>query len=190
MKITAIVGSSKKNGKTSSIVKEIINGAVSKNHQCKILHISDLHISDCTGCMKCQKAGKCIIRDDIAIIENEIMDSDVIIWASPVRWGNISGYLLKVIERLFGFLIKEQKNGFPLKKNAKGKKAILVTSCSTSSPFDYIFNQSRSCLNRMKEMTIYSGQKIIKTFVLPGTFGMKEIPDKFIKKARRIGESL
>jgi hypothetical protein len=98
--------------------------------------------------------------------------------------------MLRVFKQLFGFLIKEQPKGTPLKRNAKGKKAILVTACSTPWPFNWIFNQSRFCLGRMREICKYSGQEIVSTFVLPGTLIMKEIPDKYLIKAREIGRRI
>ena len=115
---------------------------------------------------------------------------DLIIWASPTHWANVSGLMLRVLERLFGFLIKEQPKGTPLKRNAKDKKAILVTACSTARPFNWICNQSRSCISRMREICKWSGQETISTFVLPGTLMMKDIPEKYLKKAREIGRRI
>ena len=75
--------------------------------------------------MKFQKNEKCIIKGDIEIIEKAILKNDIIIWATPTRFGNVSGYMLKVFERLFGFLIKERKKGIPLKKKQMAKNLFL-----------------------------------------------------------------
>lgn len=190
MKITAINGSPRKEGRVSKIVDEIIKGAKENGHECEVIYLVDLSIKDCTGCMSCQEKGACVFRDDIEKIEETIKRSDLIIWASPTHWANVSGLMLRVFERLFGFLIKEQPGGTPLKRNAKGKKAILVTACSTPWPFNWIFNQSRSCVSRMREICKYSGQEIVGTFVFPGTLTMKEIPDKFLTRARELGRRL
>ncbi len=191
MKILAINGSPKKNGKISTIVKEIIKGASEKNNECEILYLSDIkNINDCKGCMQCQKEEKCIIRDDIQIVEEAIKRNEVIIFATPTHWGNISGIMLRTIERLFGFLIEEKSLGFPVPKAAKGKRAILVTACSTSWPFNWMFNQSRACFGRLKEVCRYSGIKIIKTFTLPGTTRMKEIPQKYLVRAFLLGTKI
>jgi len=190
VRILAINGSPQKNGRTSKILDEIIKGAKESDHECEIIYLVDLNIRDCTGCMSCQENGACVFRDDIEKIEEAIKRADLIIWASPTHWANVSGLMLRVFERLFGFLIKEQPKGTPLKRNAKGKKAILATACSTPWPFNWIFNQSRSCLGRMREICKYSGQEIVSTFVLPGTLIMKEIPDKYLIKAREIGRRI
>ncbi|MCK5534895.1 flavodoxin family protein [bacterium] len=191
MNILAINGSPKKNGKISRIVKEIIKGASEENNKCEILYLSDIkNINDCKGCMQCQEQGKCIIRDDILIVEEAIKRNEVIIFATPTHWGNVSGIMLRMIERLFGFLIEEKPLGFPVAKAGKGKKAILVTACSTSWPFNWIFNQSRACFGRLKEVCKYSGIKIIKTFTLPGTTKMDKIPQKYLIKAFMLGRKI
>jgi multimeric flavodoxin WrbA len=190
MKILAINGSPHRHGRISKIVNEILKGAAEKGSEVEILHLAELKLWDCMGCMACQKKGACLIRDDIQKIEEGIRGSDIIIWASPTRWGNVSGLMLKVFERLFGFLIEEKPQGLPGKRSANGKKAILVTACSTPSPFNWLFNQSRSCFRRMREITKYSGQKIIGTFVLSGTFQMGDIPESRLRKARELGYRL
>lgn len=190
MKIAAINGSSRKDGRISRIVEEIIKGAKENGHECEIVYLVDLNIKDCAGCMSCQEKGACIFRDDIEKIEETIRSSDLIIWASPTHWANVSALMLRIWERLFGFLIKEQPKGTPLEQNAKGKKAILVTACSTARPFNWIYNQSRSCLGRMREVCKWSGQEIIDTFVLPATLTMKEVPEEYLKKARETGKRI
>ncbi len=130
-----------------------------------------------------------MIRDDIKKVEDAIRSNDVIIFSSPTHWGNMSAIFLRTLERLFGFLIRERQVGAPLALNAKGKKAILVTACSTPPPIDWLFNQSRATIGRFKEICRYSGMKIIATFVFPGTIKIKTIPKRYIEKARKLGRS-
>jgi len=139
--------------------------------------------------MKCQKNGFCVVRDDITVLEDAIRNAEFLIFSTPTRWGNISALMLKCFERLFGFLIQEVRQGFPKKMNANGKKAILVTSCSTPFPFNIIFNQSSACFSRLKEICNYSGIKVIKTIVLPGTLEMQEVPQKYFEKAEKVGKA-
>ncbi|GAB6179883.1 flavodoxin family protein [Desulfotomaculum defluvii] len=190
MFILAINGSPRKNGRISKIINEILAGATTNNHVCKIIYLIDLDIKDCTGCMNCQLKGACIMNDDIKTVEEDIKRADLIIWGSPTHWANISGLLLRTFERLFGFFIEERPRGIPQKRQAHGKKAILVTTCSTPFPFNWIFSQSRSSINRMREICKYSGQEVIKTLVLPGTLGMKEIPETFLAVARKVGRKI
>lgn len=188
MNILVINGSPKKNGKIAKILQEIIKGALVNQHKVELINLIDFRIKDCIGCMNCQSKESCIIRDDdIEKIEKEIINSDLIIFGTPTHWGNMSALMLRTMERLFGFLIKEQSMGPPKPINAKGKRAILVTACSTIWPINWIFKQSRACFSRLNEICVYSGIKVVDTFVLPGTFKMDQIPEKYLNKAKKIG---
>lgn len=190
MFILAINGSPRKNGRITQLIEAVLAGAASKGHQVKQIFLVDLDIQDCRGCMSCQEKGVCVFRDDISIIEEDIKRADVIIWGSPTHWGNVSALSLRAFERLFGFFIEEMPRGFPRKRQVNNKRAVLVTSCSTAYPFNWLFNQSRSTLNRMGEVCKYSGQKVVAKLVLPGTLGMKNIPARAMKKAHQIGAGL
>ena len=190
-KILAIYGSPRKNGITSQICKSIIEGAGESGHTVEEIYLKDLHINHCTGCRKCQETGKCAIRkDDIGILENALIKSDIIILTCPTHWGNLTGHILVAFERLFGFLIKEQKFGFPVAVNGKGKETIIITSCSTSWPFNWVFNQSRSVISRLKEIFKYSRIKIIKKVIYPGTFEKKTVSEKFLQKMKLLGREI
>lgn len=190
MNVLALMGSPKKRGNTSTLAKAIIDSAGEKAHHTEVIYLSDLTIKDCRGCMACRETAACVIRDDIAIVEEAIKKADVLILASPTHWGNMSAIMLRTIERLFGFLILEQSGGFPFKRHGNGKKAILVTACSTPSPFHWVFNQTRALFGRFHEVCRYSGIEIIGKIALPGTLGMKSIPEKYLAKAKDMGRKI
>jgi len=144
--------SPKKDGKISTILKEMISAAQLHN-QIEIIQLAELsNLHNCTGCMACQQTGYCIIRDDIVLIEEAIKKSELLILATPTHWGNMSALMLSMFERLFGFLLEECPGGTPKAFLALGKKVILVTACSTPWPFDWLFNQSRSCFGRLRKI--------------------------------------
>lgn len=190
MKITAINGSPKKDGKISKIVEEIIKGAEEKGHQCRIIYLKDLSIMDCQSCGTCIENAQCINRDDIVKIEEAIKESDLLIFATPTHWANMSGYMVRMFERLVGFFIKVRKDGLPVLRNAKGKKVFFVTACSTPYPLNWLLKQSGSTFSRLKEICKGSGMKVVGKFALSGTIFRNNIPQKILLKARNIGRGL
>lgn len=191
MKIFIIKSSPRKNGNTARLADEFAAGAAESGHECRAIHLADLHIQDCTGCRACQKREACVIRaDDIEKIENAIRWADIIVFATPTHWGNISGYLLRMFERVYGFLLEERRLGMPIPKAGKGKKAIVITACSTPWPFNWIFNQTRSVVSRIHEVCRYSGIKIVNVLVYPDTFERSAIPERYLARARTIGKML
>jgi multimeric flavodoxin WrbA len=191
MNVLVIKASPRKHGNTSSLADEIAAGASEAGHECRVFWLPDLNIRDCLGCLACQTKGACVLRgDDMGQIEMAIQWADLIVFATPTHWGNISGHLLRMFERLFGFLIRERYYAVPVALKARGKKAIIVTACSTPWPFSWVYNQSRAVRSRIKEVCRYSGIRIVKTLVFPGTFGRKDIPRRYLDRAKKIGVSL
>lgn len=55
----------------------------------------------CTGCGSCglRTPGRCVVRDDMQQILRQIVASDVVVLATPVRFGSYCAQLKKVIDR-------------------------------------------------------------------------------------------
>ncbi len=85
-KITAIIGSPRKSGRTQKVAKmfgENINKFV--NADIEYVYLKDYNINTCTGCEACLKKGEeyCPLKDDISILFNKMKEADGIIIASP-----------------------------------------------------------------------------------------------------------
>ncbi len=103
--VTAIVGSPQKmNSSTYKIVVDIMNSITSCAYECQknIIALSDYDIQNCKGCAKC--FATCSIcqqyEDDIKQIEEKLLNSEVIIFASPVYAHNITGIMKNFIDRI------------------------------------------------------------------------------------------
>jgi multimeric flavodoxin WrbA len=64
--------------------------------------LKNLSIDYCKGCFKCwvETPGNCIIRDDMPTILASYLESNVVILASPITMGFVSGLLKRSIDRL------------------------------------------------------------------------------------------
>ena len=67
-----------------------------------IVKASDVDVSMCKGCLSCYHCGKCVFdeQDDMARLKKEIIDSDIIVWGSPVYIHHVSGAMKNFIDRL------------------------------------------------------------------------------------------
>lgn len=166
-KVLVINGSPKKNGnvaKMLSVLSEHISDA-------KIIRIdvNDLKIRPCTGCMQCRTTGICVLpEDDAHMIAREIKNCDALIAGTPVYWGNMSGQMKIMFDRIVPAMMGETARGIP-KPLHKGKKAILVTACTTIWPFNFLCRQTTKAIGALKEILGYSGFKIVGKVVIPGT---------------------
>ncbi|WP_278462878.1 flavodoxin family protein [Thomasclavelia spiroformis] len=105
MKIFAYIGSYRnKNSYTNFFVRRLINELSLvysvKENDIYICMPNELKINDCIGCSKCFFEGKCSILDDMSIVKNKLIESDLIIFASPVYVHQITGCFKTFIDRI------------------------------------------------------------------------------------------
>lgn len=100
MKKVLIISTSLRAGSNSEILaKEVAKGAKKKGHKVEFVSLKNKKITFCKGCLACQKLGKCAIKDDANKITEKIKKSDVIVWATPVYYYEMSGQMKTVIDR-------------------------------------------------------------------------------------------
>lgn len=73
-----------------------------KGHPAQLLSLRDLQARYCTGCWACwvKTPGKCIFEDDSHQVCRAVIQSDFVLFASPVLMGYLSALLKKFIDKL------------------------------------------------------------------------------------------
>ncbi len=100
MKNILIISSSpRKNGNSEILAAAFAKGATEAGNNVETIYLREKQISFCRGCMACFKLGHCVIKDDAAGIIKKMHDSDVLVFASPVYYYNVSGQLKTMIDR-------------------------------------------------------------------------------------------
>ena len=111
--------------------------------QTEVIELKNMNISHCVGCFGCWKVtpGQCVIRDDMDIIRDKIMESDNIILSFLLYFFGVSSKMKTMLDRLLPFkmpykgrhatednlLIMDYRYDF------SDKRLILVSSCAHSS---------------------------------------------------------
>ena len=186
MQVLILNGSPRKNGKVSKILHTMENEFTKRNASVDFIDVSDLDFKFCAGCMKCRSTGNCIFpSDDAHRIGSLLQSCDVLVVGTPVYWGGMNGKLKSLFDRLVAVMMGESKSGIPVPL-LKGKKALVVNSCTTPFPFNILANQSTQCFGAVKEILSYSGIKIKGKIMLAGTKNLKEIPERILKRAVRL----
>lgn len=95
-----IISTSLRNNANSEILAhEMERGAKEVGHNVEFVTLKDKEIKFCKGCLACQNLGKCVIDDDANIITAKMKDADVIVWATPVYYYEMSGQMKTMIDR-------------------------------------------------------------------------------------------
>lgn len=95
-----IISTSLRNSSNSEILaKETERGAKDAGHKVEFVTLKNKTINFCKGCLACQKLGKCVINDDANEITLKMKEADVIVWATPIYYYEMSGQMKTLIDR-------------------------------------------------------------------------------------------
>ena len=101
--IVVLNGPPRRNGNTSALVREFIKGAESTGNIVTEFFLDGMNIHGCKGCFGGHSSRECpcVQRDDMAKIYPVVKESDVVIFATPLYYWNMSGQLRMAVDRLF-----------------------------------------------------------------------------------------
>ena len=101
MKIVILTGSPRKGGNTDIMAKTFADAAA-EQHTVTTLNAAALHIHGCLGCGYCwSHSGACVQNDDMAQVWEQLKDADMVVFASPIYWFDITAQMKTVIDRLY-----------------------------------------------------------------------------------------
>ncbi len=174
MHLLAIVGSPRKNQKTDTLVDKAIEGfkSLNEDNTVKKIYLSDHNINYCKDCLVCWKEikaepyAKCVIRDDMDWIYEEIVKADRLIFGTPVHMGYATGMVMTFLERICWTFGRPEKNyldvkGCPAPRKMVDRKAIIIAVSGMIPPRYKRFVTGRHL--RLKEQsTIRSMRKLLE----------------------------
>lgn len=110
MKILLLFGSPNLNGSSRILADNFIQGAKEAGHSVSMLDMAHANIHPCTGCLHCGYEGPCIQKDDMKQIRKQILDTDMIVFVSPLYYYGFSAQLKILIDRFCSFNTSIHKN--------------------------------------------------------------------------------
>ncbi len=130
MKKVVIISTSLRNNANSEILaKEFERGAKDGGHEVEFISLKDKNIQFCKGCLACQKLGRCVIDDDANTITATMKDANVIVWATPIYYYEMSGQMKVMIDRANSLYAtgKNFNEVYVITTSAEGLKGISQT---------------------------------------------------------------
>jgi len=120
-KIVILAGSPRRGG-NSDLLTEAFARRAARENEVKIIRVADLSIAPCRGCNACFGEGnRCVQRDDMESVIEELRDADVLGIASPVYFYGISAQIAAAIHRLHN----------PVRDTFHIKKAFLLLAAAS-----------------------------------------------------------
>jgi NAD(P)H-dependent FMN reductase len=110
MKVLAISGSKNREGKTARAIEAIRQGVSRAKGDSECIFLTELNLEKCRQCNPdgwgiCRSEHRCIIEDDFTATAEKVKKADVLVFATPVYFGDLS-------EAMRGFLDKLRRTSF------------------------------------------------------------------------------
>ncbi|MBR6951956.1 MAG: flavodoxin family protein [Oscillospiraceae bacterium] len=101
MKKVLIVSSSLRAGSNSEALAEAFaEGAREAGHEAELISLRGKTVGFCRDCLACQELKRCVIRDDADEIRKKALEADVLVFATPIYYYEMSGQLKTLLDRL------------------------------------------------------------------------------------------
>ena len=160
MKILVITGSPRKNGNSDTLADNFIKGATEKGHSVIKFESAFKKVHPCMACDKCTSDGQCVFKDDFEFVKENIVDADVVVFATPMYYFGISSQIKAVIDRFYAINTQIQKP----------KKAVLIlTYADTTS------KEAQPIISNYEAILNYLGWTDAGKIIASGVWGKPDI---------------
>ena len=198
MKITAIVGTYRKNGVVDRAVDEILEAAREDGAETTKIFLLDKHVEFCTNCRSCTQQegttrGPCPIADDVGGILDEIERSDAFVLASSMNFYTVTALMKRFIERLVCYAYWPWGKHAPKFRNPHGTKyAVLVGSSACPgflarllTPMMGLLKKVARTLGAKQIDTLYIGPSPPANHIQTSAIAPKSRPGGWVKNSPR-----
>jgi len=139
MKIAILNGSPRKQN-TQAMIDAFAEGAQAAGHEVEVVHVGKMKIAGCLACEYChgKGEGKCIQKDDLEKVMPAYLDSDMIVYASPIYYFGMTAQITAAMQRVYC-----------IGKPAKATQAALLLSSSSPNVYDGAIGTYKNMLGFM-----------------------------------------
>lgn len=99
-KVLIISTSLRRNSNSDYIAREFERGAKDAGNEVEFISLIGKKIDFCIGCLTCQLTQECVIKDDANEIAEKVKNADVVVYATPVYYYEMSGQMKTLIDRM------------------------------------------------------------------------------------------
>ena len=104
MRVLALLGSPRKGGNSDILAEEVLKGAKQAGAQTEKIYLDDYHIRPIGEVADNSRArNDARANDDFLKVLHLFLDSDTIIWSTPIYWAGVSAQMKCFIDRLSSY---------------------------------------------------------------------------------------
>ena len=98
-KVLILSASPRKKSNSEALAEAFAKGAATAGNDVEIIRMREKNYRFCLGCFACQRTGKCVIMDDMAEIVPKMEQADVLVFATPIYYYEMSGQMKTLLDR-------------------------------------------------------------------------------------------
>lgn len=155
MRVLLVNGGGRPDGFTSYLCGLVSGILESRGFDVSVLELTEQDIGFCTGCGICKKTGRCYQEDDMDILMDMFMSSEMVVFATPVRFSGLSSILKRYMERF-------QPCWFRRNETEYGCMTAII--CGGSERPDF-----KSVSHELKAFSITMGRRWLSPLEISGT---------------------
>ena len=107
--ILAIYGSPRREGNTSVLLKQAVQGARDAGADIEEITLRDLKMSPCLEIYGCLKTGRCAIKDDFQSLYDKMLSAKGLMLASPIFFYTVSAHTKILMDRCQSLWVKKYR---------------------------------------------------------------------------------
>ena len=99
MKVLIITTSLRARSNSDALAEAFARGAQETGNEVETISLHGKDLRFCRGCLACTKTLRCVIRDDAPAMVDKMHDADVIVFATPIYYYEMSGQMKTLLDR-------------------------------------------------------------------------------------------
>ena len=173
MKVISIFGGPRRKGNTATVLGWVEAELQSQGHQVKRINLASKKINGCISCYKCKDKPDepgCVQKDDGPMIIDQMVASDIVIYASPLYYWGFSAQMKALIDRCY--CLYRGECGAPNHTSfVEGQRQALIVTAA--DPFE---NNAEQVLTSFQRMLVYNkthsaGELLVCNSTTPAELG-------------------
>lgn len=118
-KVVIISSTPREKGNSYILCEKFKKGAEEMGNEVELISLRKNNIEYCIACYACRNTGKCFKNDGMNEIIEKMISADVLVFATPIYFYDISAQLKAFIDRIF-----------PRYEEIKNKDMYLIATCA------------------------------------------------------------
>ncbi len=147
MKILAIQGSPRRDGNTQAVLDLVLAAAGQTGAETDVVHLAEMkNLSGCIECKACQKTRDqpaCALNDDMQAVYARVLDSDLLVWATPVFCWSPSWLSKMAMDRIYCMFKFREDGGLDSLIEGKRQAAVITAGGGEDDGADLVTETCR-----------------------------------------------